>query len=45
MRGLSVQENHSRTIGEPDDGKVDAVAAVVLIFCVAGMLLMWVASH
>jgi len=35
----------ARTMTDGDDGKVDAVAAVVLIFCIAGMLLMWVASH
>ncbi len=28
-----------------EDSKVDAIAAVVLIFCVAGLMLLWVASH
>jgi hypothetical protein len=40
-----MQKNHSGTTQDSADSKVDAVAAVVLIFCVAGMLLMWVASH
>lgn len=39
-----MQDNQPSSLPN-DDGKVDAIAAVVLIFCIAGMLLMWVASH
>lgn len=45
VEGNSMNKNQSGVIRESEDNKVDAIAAVVLIFCVAGMILLWVASH
>lgn len=45
VEGNSMSKNQSGVIRESEDNKVDAIAAVVLIFCVAGMILLWVASH
>lgn len=40
-----MQENNNQGVASAQDNKVDAVAAVVLILAIAGMMIMWVASH